>query len=318
MIASDKKQHADELTEIHQRLVDQREFYGKDLATRLSSAHRFAEDFAELHLDLATRKMQTETWTYATQLRDENAELFLLLKEHEELEAALKKATRQNKILTATSRNVERRSRRLQTSVDNGEREMQTCRAREIAVELEGDVDQRLDDLRKKLQAERESNISLKKHVAVLTAKMAAIQEETLERNGKGGALLSAMKDASVFVLTRLQAIFGEPREDGKRLKLSPFNRVMQILASLPRKTQTRAVPIVEKVDAEVQTEKIESSLKATRLHEPGNASKNSVSPRRRALGQSTRATAWGKVLDQIAKAGEKRPLRIARSLHRS
>ena len=85
LIFKEKQIHQEELTDIHHKLLDQREYYENDLKTRLAAARRFAKEFSDLHVDLVITKIRNETAENRKKLNEVSAKQIELLRENESL-----------------------------------------------------------------------------------------------------------------------------------------------------------------------------------------------------------------------------------------
>jgi hypothetical protein len=300
MIASDKKEHANEMSQIHHQLVDQREFYEEQLASKLGAAEEFAGDFAELHIDNLTGKIQKETWTFETQFRNENAELYQALKDNENLRATLTKLRQQGKIRSGCVDKVDKEADKLEKELEDLER--QSARPRNVVSDVEEAFSAKVVRMRNFLEEQHNENISLKKDVALLTARLAALEAESTDRQAEGSDLLSAVKESSALILAKLNETQGELPKNEQISKLSPFAQLVQRLGSLPPAAKTREISIVDVMDVEVQTDKVERLVPGVKYPFAGRYVQNSVS---RKSTWSARSSGRNQLLEQVKNMKE-------------
>lgn len=105
LIYKEKQIHQDELTDIHHKLLDQREYYEKELRARLEAAEKFAQKYSDLHIDLLTKKISDST---STKRKDLNSLDIKLLNEFRDADNLIKTKNyyiRQNQIIRKSIEN---------------------------------------------------------------------------------------------------------------------------------------------------------------------------------------------------------------------
>ena len=305
MIAQERQQYSDELTEIHRKLVEQREFYERDLREKLATANKFVDDYADLHMDLVTQKIADETKTKRDEMKDGNASDFKLLTDNEKLRKKATDLERNHEIHKRSVKVVETRAIKIKAQMDEVEARMnaQGQDAGESLRNFRDEAEFRITELTQRLRDMRDMNVELKQKTALAAKNLAAVQESRFEHMKKEYELVTAMNDAAVFVLTSLDKVADTEDEEIKKKK-SALNQIVQILANMKPKPPVAArAKTTELKEAEVQTEKpCNPLLWGGKTPEPPGSSKGTGNPRTRVANNFRKMPEYRRVYEATAR----------------
>lgn len=304
MIADEKKKYSDELSDIHRRLVEQREFYEQDLREKLAAANQFVDDYADLHMDLVTQKIAAETKSRRDEMRDGNASDFKLLTDNESLRKQATELQRSHQIRAQSVKVVEGRATKMKAQADEIEARMnsQGQDARDRLRGFREETEFRITELTQRVKDLRDMNVELKQKTAIAAKDLAAAEESRFEHMKKEYELVTAMNDAAVFVLTSLDKVADKEDEEIKKKK-SALNQIVQILATIEKKPPVAArAKTIELKEAEVQTEKPCNPLLWTgKIAEPPSSARV-ANPRLKASNNFKRMPEYRRVYELSAR----------------
>jgi chromosome segregation ATPase len=279
MIQSERSQNAAEMTAIHKQLLDQRDFCERDLTARLAVAHKFVEDFSDLHMDRFTQQLADETSGYREELRKDNAYTLEMLNENESHRTRLHKLEQQNQIYQMGVDKAETQHSKLKSQADSLEFALheQLTESEQKLNDMHENIELKIEELRTRLTFLRNQNVDLKQEVAIATRNLAIAQEAKYEHFKKEYELMQSMNKAAAFLLTALDEKYGPtPEENDIRNKRSTLNQIIRKLAMIKHEKREPKVVKVDRADVEVQTDRIKPRIKAPPF------SANGANPRRR------------------------------------
>ena len=298
MIEEGKRQNANELTEIHRKLIEQREFYEQDLRNKLAEANRFASDFADLHIDMATKRIADDTTSRREELKTQEMSEYKLLTENEQLRKKLINLQRDHEIYVKSVKAAESKAGKMKQQVEEIESQL-TTGAQDPDDRLRSCRDEnefRIKELTERVAKMRNVNVELKQQAAIAAREFAQAQERKYDNMRKEYELVAAMSDAAVFVLTALDKKIGKVNNPEIQSTKSALNKIIQRLTLIaPWRPAPRRVRTVDTRDQGVQTEKPFNPVLFTgKVKEPGSTSVSN--PRTRGMQSFKNAAEYRRV----------------------
>lgn len=280
LISDGKKQNAQELTDIHRKLVEQREFYENQLREQLAVARQFATDFADLHLDLATQKIADETKTLRDKMKEEDMTELEIITKNEKLRSQLKRVQQEYDIHVQSTSTVETRAARLKKEHDAMEARVTTDGQNydDIIRAFRDESDFKVKELSKRAEELRNLNVDLKQKTAVAARELALAEERRYEKMKKEYELVNALNNAAVFVLTSLDKKVTSDDDEELSTQKSALNQIIRKLAMIKKAPPSSSrTPGTELRDVEVQTDKPRNPLlTGAKVSEPSTSSRAS------------------------------------------
>lgn len=245
LISKEKQIHQDELTKIHHELLDQREYYENDLRTRLETANSFAKRFADLHIDLLTKKIHDTTLSKRKELNSLETKLLNELYNIDNLMKTKNFYTRRNKIL---HKNIEDTTAQIiklkQEKKDTEIKMLQTMSDHEKEIsEIKDFIQNKESDIiNLKLAKLREINFRFKYEASVAFELMKKA-EESRSPNKKSfeSDLLQIMKKTSEYIIKALEDKFGVADDPVYLSQKTPMRKLIRRLMLI--KKEIKSIP---------------------------------------------------------------------------
>jgi hypothetical protein len=232
-IHREKRENSLELTDIHTKLVDQRELFEQDLAARLEVADKFVADFSDLHMDVGTQRIADECRELRETMTTDNDRTLKLLTDNDALQIQLKKLQEKNQIFKNAFERARKLDALLADRADAVEAQMrqQGVEFSEAIKMVEDDREYRVRELRLRAQELRDANVRLKQETALAARDLAAAEGARFERLRTDCELLQLIRDAAAFILAGLDRRYGE--DDRVARRRTQLTQVVRRLATI-------------------------------------------------------------------------------------
>jgi chromosome segregation ATPase len=260
IIARERKERAGELGHIHRQLVAQREFYERQLATKLIEADEYATKFNDLDLDRATTKVLQETEHRREELKSDRALTSEVIKRNDQLRHQVQDLEQQRHVLEDSEKNLTTQAVDLKTKLreTTAKREEALEGGKERIEQLKRHLSHRIGELNEQLAAARHQGEVLKREQALAEKHLATAEAQHDERLRKTTNLLGVMNEAALFILTSLEFQNQDPSESDLAAHSGALNAIIRKMANVGQDLtgiQQQAVPDAVQSKS-VQTEK--------------------------------------------------------------
>lgn len=329
LIEEEKQLNSDDMTLIRNQIIDQREFYEKDLKTRLAQANQFARDFSDLHMELATTKIMTETVQNRKQLKEESAKTIEMLRENDILRKKHHLIDQQFKINQASLQNLHTDYSNLKLSILEYEEKMNKTLNdnKERIRKLKDEKDDEIGELKLRKEEALQRKEELKLELLSVQRELQKAEKSRSESSQKEYEVLDKMSQTATFILTAIDKSMEEDSfqkddtsdfetdqissQNNSSLKASLRNlkqkdvgsqkselsRLMLRLQNISNQMKEDAMKTqsvllysnVEKMDAETQTDQSMKLDFRTVKIQPPSLLENVKNPRRKASVQTFR-----------------------------
>jgi chromosome segregation ATPase len=260
IIARERKERAGELGHIHRQLVAQREFYERQLATKLIEADEYATKFNDLDLDRATTKVLQETEHRREELKSDRALTSEVIKRNDQLRHQVQDLEQQRHVLEGSEKNLTTQAVDLKTKLHETtvKREEGVETGKERIDQLKRHLADRIGELNGQLVNERQRCENLQRERTLAEKQLASAEAQRDERLRKTTNLLGVMNEAAIFILTSLEFQQKDPSKDDLTAHSGALNAIIRKMANVGQDlTGIQQQAVADSIQSKgVQTEK--------------------------------------------------------------
>lgn len=258
LIAKERKERTAELAQIHKKLIAQREYYERQLASNLAEADEYATRFEDLDLDRATTKILHETEQRREALKSENALTVEVIKRNDQLRHQVQDLEQQRRVLEESEKNLTTQAVDLKAKLDDTNKKLQESSdlAQSRLEQLKHQLHNRISELDGKLEQEKKNTENLKRELALAQKQFSNAEAQRDERLKKDTNLLGVMNEAAIFILTSLELQEKDPSKDEITAHSSALNAVIRKISNVSQDlTGVQQKPVDPIQNQGIQTE---------------------------------------------------------------
>lgn len=206
LIEEEKQLNSNDMTSMKHQINDQRKFYEDDLNTRLEAANRFAKDFSDLHMELATAKIMNETIQNRKQLQEESVRLVQFIKENATLRKKHFLADQEFKISQKSLENIHSDYSTLRLSVVEYEEKMNdTLNEHKNNIrQLRDEKDDTIGELKLRKEEALQNRNQLNQELLSIKKNLQRVETLRSESSQKEYEVLDKMSQSATFILTAI------------------------------------------------------------------------------------------------------------------